>query len=130
MGAGNCGRMDRDRHSGPARTGLLSVSLSLCLSVSLSPCLLTHSLSVPLCLSVSRCLSVLYTCLVQGATQAVYLTMAAMGAVHTAMIALLLQETLPTEERKTDPPRFQSPLGMFKLFTNGRSLRLAALSCR
>jgi hypothetical protein len=64
-----------------------------------------------------------------GATQTVYLTMSAMGAVHTAMVALLLQETLPKEERKADPPRFQSPLGMFKLFSNGRSLRLAALSC-
>jgi hypothetical protein len=66
----------------------------------------------------------------QRATQTVYFTMAAMGAVHTAMVALLLPETLPSSERKTDPPRFQSPLGMFKLFTNGRSLRLAALSCR
>ena len=66
----------------------------------------------------------------QGATQTVYLTMAAMGAVHTAMVALLLPETLPAIERKTDPARFQSPLGMFKLFTNGRSLRLAALACR
>lgn len=65
----------------------------------------------------------------QGATQTVYFTMAAMGAVHTTMVALLLQETLPAEERKSDPPRFQSPLGMFKLFSNGRSLRLAALSC-
>lgn len=63
------------------------------------------------------------------ATQTVFLTMSAMGAVHTLMVALFLKETLPLDERKTDPPRFQSPLGMFKLFTNGQALRLAALSC-
>ena len=63
------------------------------------------------------------------ATQTVFLTMSAMGAVHTLMVALFLKETLPREERKKDPPRFQSPLGMFKLFTKGRALRLAALSC-
>ena len=61
MGAGNCGRMDRDRHSGPARTGLLSVSLSLCLSVSLPPCLLTHSLSLCLSVSLSLDASLSYT---------------------------------------------------------------------
>jgi DHA1 family tetracycline resistance protein-like MFS transporter len=58
----------------------------------------------------------------------VYLAQAIAGFFHTAIVAILIRETLPREERRPFAG-FKNPFSFLQLFTRGRKLRLMCLSC-
>ena len=57
-----------------------------------------------------------------------YFVQAMAGFLHTMIVAVLIRETLPRDERRPFVG-FKNPFSFVKLFTCGRPLRLMSLSC-